>query len=275
MRLIAYFVPASHPVITVTQLRKRLAQVIPDYMIPAVFVAIGEIPKTPNGKIDRLHLPSVSGERPTLDVPFAPAGTNTEKELSQLWSEVLGLDQVGIHDDFFELGGNSLVATRIINRVLQTFQLELPIKAIFDAPTVVEMALLIEQNRTKVPNDEVLNRLLNEIEAMTEGEAQSSQPGADEGATIKHRRLIREKTTPLDATATVDDEIAQRRAAVLRRQRGSFTALLSPCVAEIAILPGALLSRGSRGARSRYASARRSADHRSQTVDGQFRPGGD
>ena len=68
MRLIAYFVPASHPVITVTKIRKHLAQVIPDYMIPAVFVAIGEIPKTPNGKIDRLHLPPVSGERPSLDV---------------------------------------------------------------------------------------------------------------------------------------------------------------------------------------------------------------
>ena len=226
VRLIAYFVPASRPVITATQIRMRLARVIPDYMIPAAFVCIAEIPQTPNGKIDRIHLPLPSGERPTLDVPFAAAGTNTEKELSQLWSEVLGLDQVGIHDDFFELGGNSLVATRIISRVRQTFQLELPIKSLFDAPTVAEMALLIEQNRTKLPNDEVVNRPLNAIEAMREGEAQSSQPGADEGATIKHRRLIREKTTPLDATATVNDEIAQRRAAVLRRQRESFTALL-------------------------------------------------
>jgi acyl carrier protein len=183
MRLIAYFVPASHPAITATKLRKQLAQVLPDYMIPAVFVAIGEIPKTPNGKIDRLHLPSVSGERPTLDVPFAPAVTNTEKELSQLWSEMLGLDQVGIHDDFFELGGNSLVATRIISRVLQAFQLELPIKAVFDAPTVAEMALLVEQNRTELPDEEVVTGLLNEIEAMTEDEAESSQPRADKGAT--------------------------------------------------------------------------------------------
>ena len=225
MRLIAYFVRASHPNITVTKIRNQLAQAIPDYMVPALFVAIGEIPKTPNGKIDRLHLPSVSGERPALEVPFAPAATNTEKQLSHLWSEVLGIYQVGVHDDFFELGGNSLVATRIISRVLQTFQLELPIKAIFDAPTVAGMALLIEQNRTKLPNDEVMNRLLNEIEAMTEGEAQRSQPGADEGATRKHGRLIREKMA-LDATATVDDEIAQRRAAVLRGQRESFTALL-------------------------------------------------
>ncbi len=195
-------------------------------MIPAVFVAIGEIPKTPNGKIDRLHLPSVSGERPTLDVPFAPAATNTEKELSQLWSEMLGLDQVGIHDDFFELGGNSLVATRIMSRVRRTFQLQLPIKTLFDAPTVAGMGMIIEQNQTNRASAEVIDRVLSEIEAMTEDEAQSSQPGADEGATIKHRRLIREKTTPLDATATVDDEIAQRRAAVLRRQRESFTGLL-------------------------------------------------
>jgi len=176
VRLIAYFVPASRPVITATQIRMRLARVIPDYMIPAAFVCIAEIPQTPNGKIDRIHLPLPSGERPTLDVPFAPAGTNTEKELSQLWSEVLAIDRVGVHDDFFELGGNSLTATRIISRVLQKFQLELPIKAIFDTPTVAGMALVIEQNRTKLPHDEVMNRLLNEIEAMTEGEAERSHP---------------------------------------------------------------------------------------------------
>jgi amino acid adenylation domain-containing protein len=226
MRLIAYFVPASHPIITVTKIRKQLAQALPDYMIPAVFVAISEIPKTPNGKIDRLHLPSVSRERPSLEVLFASPTTKAEKELSLLWSEVLGLDRVGVHDDFFELGGNSLLATRIISRVLRTFQLELPIKTIFDTPTVAGMALLIEQNRTKLATDEVMNRLLNEIEAMTEGEAEQSQPGASDGATVKHQSLIREKTMPLDATSSVDDEIAQRRAEVLCRQRDSFTALL-------------------------------------------------
>ena len=177
VRLIAYFVPASQPVITVTKIRKHLAQVIPDYMIPGVFVAVAEIPKTPNGKIDRLHLPPVSGQRPSLEVPFAPAATNIEIALSQLWCEVLGLDQAGIHDDFFDLGGNSLVATRIISRVIRTFHLELPIKALFDAPTVARMARLVEENQTKLPSDEEINRLLSEIEAMTDGEAQSSQPG--------------------------------------------------------------------------------------------------
>ncbi|HMF49151.1 MAG TPA: amino acid adenylation domain-containing protein [Candidatus Saccharimonadales bacterium] len=226
VRLIAYFVPASRPVITATQIRMRLARVIPDYMIPAAFVCIAEIPQTPNGKIDRIHLPLPSGERPTLDVPFAPAGTNTEKELSQLWSEVLAIDRVGVHDDFFELGGNSLTATRIISRVLQKFQLELPIKAIFDTPTVAGMALVIEQNRTKLPHDEVMNRLLNEIEAMTEGEAERSQPGASEGTTLKHQSLMQEKSRPSDAIASVENEIAQRRAEVLCRQRDSFTALL-------------------------------------------------
>jgi acyl carrier protein len=112
-----------------------------------------------------------------LEVPFAPAATNIEIALSQLWCEVLGLDRVGIHDDFFDLGGNSLVATRIISRVIRTFHLELPIKALFDAPTVARMARLVEENQTKLPSDEEINRLLSEIEAMTDGEAQSSQPG--------------------------------------------------------------------------------------------------
>ncbi|HUK40862.1 MAG TPA: amino acid adenylation domain-containing protein [Candidatus Acidoferrales bacterium] len=226
MRLIAYFVPASHPAITVTKVRKHLAQVLPDYMIPAAFVAIGEIPKTPNGKIDRLHLPPVSGDRPYLEVPFAVPGTKTEKELSQIWSELLGIDQVGIHDNFFDLGGNSLVATRILSQVIRTFQLELPIKALFDAPTVAGMAMLIEQDQTKPPSDEVRRRLVNEIEAMTEAEAQRSQSGADEGVTVKHHSLIRGKTTLLDATANAENDIARRRAAVLRSQRESFVALL-------------------------------------------------
>jgi amino acid adenylation domain-containing protein len=224
MRLIAYFVPTSHPVITVTKIRKHLVQVLPDYMIPALFVAIDEIPKTPNGKIDRLHLPSVSGERPSLEVPFAPAATNTEEVLSQIWSEVLGLDRLGIHDDFFELGGDSLMATRIINRVFQAFKLEVSIKVLFDAPTVAGMAMFIEQNQAKPPSDEVTNRLLNEIDPMTNEKAPCSQPGADQGVTVKYRSIT--GAIAQDSIANVDDQIAQRRAAVLRSQRDSFTALL-------------------------------------------------
>jgi acyl-coenzyme A synthetase/AMP-(fatty) acid ligase/acyl carrier protein len=174
-RLIAYFVPTTRPIITVTRIRKELVSIIPDYMIPSVFACIAAIPQTPNGKIDRLHLPSPTGERPWLDIPFVSAATNTEEDLSQIWSEVLEIDQVGIHDNFFDLGGNSLAASRIMSRVLRTFQLELPIKTIFEAPTVAGMGAIIERNRINRASDEInIDRVLREIEVMTEGEAQRS-----------------------------------------------------------------------------------------------------
>jgi acyl carrier protein len=102
----------------------------------------------------------------SLDVTFAAPETKTEKALSQIWSEVLGLDRFGIHDDLFDLGGDSLMVTRIINRVFQSLGLEVPIKAIFDAPTVAGMAMLIEQYQAKLPSDEVKNGLLSEIDPM-------------------------------------------------------------------------------------------------------------
>src|SRR5262249_15267730 len=103
LRLIAYYVPATDAVVTVSQMRKQLAKSLPDYMIPALFVPLSEIPKTPNGKIDRINLPQVSDERPPLDVPFVAPDSKTAEELARIWTEVLGLNQVGVHDDFFEL----------------------------------------------------------------------------------------------------------------------------------------------------------------------------
>lgn len=149
MRLIAYFVAESRRVPTVSQVRKRLASAIPDYMIPAAFVAVAEFPKTPNGKIDRRNLPAVSAERPRLDVALALPQTDIEAGLSRIWSEVLGLSQVGIDDDFFELGGDSLVATRVLNRVAKSFEIELQIKDLFAAPTVARLARMIEENHAK------------------------------------------------------------------------------------------------------------------------------
>jgi len=122
--------------------------------------------------LDRSALPKPDNRRPRLKTPYGPPQSDAEQVLSQIWSEVLALDQVGIHDNFFDLGGHSLAATRIVSQVLKKFQFEMPLKALFDSPTVAEMAVIITENQAKRVSDAELARMLREVEAMTEEEAQ-------------------------------------------------------------------------------------------------------
>jgi len=171
-RLVAYLVQDDLRVVTVTELRAFLQDRLPDYMIPSTFVTLSELPLTPNGKVDRTALPAPGDERPNLATPFAEPTTPIEKELARIWAGILSLDQVGIDDNFFDLGGHSLAASQVISRVIQTFQLELPVKALFDAPTVADMALIITQNHANRASEAELARLLSEVEAMNDVEAQ-------------------------------------------------------------------------------------------------------
>ena len=139
-RLIAYIVPTSRPAVTVTELRTHLARLLPDYMIPSIFVAVDALPQTLNGKTDRQRLPPVPGTRPDMVVPYTPASTPLEEELVVIWAEVLGLDRLGIHDRFFELGGDSLMAMRLISRIKHSLGVELPLTVLFDRPTIAETA---------------------------------------------------------------------------------------------------------------------------------------
>jgi acyl carrier protein len=169
-RLVAYFVPATTPAITVTEIRNSLAQAIPEYMIPTGFVCIDKIPQTPNGKTDRLRLPPSTRERPQLDVSFAPPTTDVERELSRIWSDVLDLEEVGIHDNFFELGGDSLMATRTAARVLKEFGVELQLRVLFESPTVAEVAQVVTESRMKPIGDEELAAMLDQLESPSDEE---------------------------------------------------------------------------------------------------------
>ncbi|MEQ8387017.1 MAG: amino acid adenylation domain-containing protein [Coleofasciculus sp. A1-SPW-01] len=144
-RLVAYFVSNSEQSIT-DELRSLLKTKLPDYMVPSVFVRLEALPLMPNGKIDRRALPKPEIED-TLSTQFVPPRTVTEEELAQIWTSVLGIKQVGIHDNFFELGGHSLLATQVISRIRQAFNVELPLRALFEAPTVAELAERIETIR--------------------------------------------------------------------------------------------------------------------------------
>jgi amino acid adenylation domain-containing protein/thioester reductase-like protein len=128
----------------VGNLRSFLQQKLPNYMVPSSFVFLNALPLTPNGKIDRKALPAPDRIRHELEEDFAAPRTPIEEVLAGIWSEVLGLERVGIQDNFLELGGHSLLATQIISRLRDIYQVELSVRQLFDRPTVAGLAESIE-----------------------------------------------------------------------------------------------------------------------------------
>jgi acyl carrier protein len=125
--------------------RDFLKQKLPEYMVPSAIVPLEKLPLTPNGKLDRRALPPPDQNRPDLAKAYAAPGTTTEEVLAEIWREVLGLDRIGIHDNFFELGGHSLLVTQVLARVREAFHVELPLRRLFEAPTVAELAAAVEE----------------------------------------------------------------------------------------------------------------------------------
>ncbi|MFB2937533.1 amino acid adenylation domain-containing protein [Aerosakkonemataceae cyanobacterium BLCC-F154] len=136
-RLVAYFISNSKESIT-NELRSFLKTKLPEYMVPSIFVRLDVLPLTLNGKVDRRALPIPEIED-TFSTNFVSPRNSTEEQLASIWSSVLGIERVGIHHNFFELGGHSLLATQVISRIGQAFQMELPLRALFEAPTVAQL----------------------------------------------------------------------------------------------------------------------------------------
>jgi amino acid adenylation domain-containing protein len=141
-RLVAYLVTHT-PAPTVSQLHRNLSAVLPEYMVPKAFVFLDCLPRTRTDKVDRRRLPLPSPVRPELDTPYVAPRTPLERTLAALWADVLGLDRVGVHDDFLELGGHSLAAGRIIARAEAALSQPLPLQHLFAARSVAQMALAI------------------------------------------------------------------------------------------------------------------------------------
>ncbi|MFI6688245.1 amino acid adenylation domain-containing protein [Streptomyces sp. NPDC050485] len=136
-RLVAYAVPtaAAESGIDIDELRKFVAAQLPEFMVPAAFVVLERLPLAPNGKLDRAALPEPEFTGEAYRAPRTPQ----EEVLCALFAEVLGLDQVGIDHNFFDIGGHSLLATRLVSRIRTSLGIEVPIRAVFDSPTVVEL----------------------------------------------------------------------------------------------------------------------------------------
>ncbi len=139
-RLIAYLVPHKDPGPSASALRDYLKDQLPSHMLPSAFVLLDSFPLTPNGKIDRKALPEPHGTRPELTEAFVAPSTPLQETLSALWGELLKLDRIGINDNFFALGGHSLLATQIISRVRDCFRVDLPLRALLEAPTIANLS---------------------------------------------------------------------------------------------------------------------------------------
>ena len=172
-RLVAYVVPKPGSILTADELRSFLRTKLPNYMVPSVFVTLGALPLMPNGKIDRRALPAPGQSRLELKEAFVAPRTPAEKVLAGIWAEVLKLEKVGIYDNFFDLGGHSLLATQVISRVREAFQVELPLRILFEKPTIEELAVVItEREVMEGAGQEHLARMMIELEALSDEEAE-------------------------------------------------------------------------------------------------------
>jgi amino acid adenylation domain-containing protein len=157
-RLIAYYVPPPGQAPSATELRRFLLQRLPNFMVPSGFITLDSFPLNENGKLNRMALSAIAdGWSEPDDIPSRPPRTETEEILAAIWREVLEVDRIGIDDDFFSLGGHSLIATRVASRVNSSFQTDLPLRRFFELPTIVELAEAIDaakadKSRPRLPD---------------------------------------------------------------------------------------------------------------------------
>lgn len=151
LRLVAFVVPSvdnGQGLPDVNELKATLRQTLPEYMLPSAFVIQDELPLSPSGKVDRKALAALQAfERPDIKVEYVAPRNETEETLVHISQELLRLEKVGVHDNFFELGGHSLLATQFISRVRDEFDIELPLRKLFELPTVASIAVFVEVER--------------------------------------------------------------------------------------------------------------------------------
>jgi len=166
-RLIGYYVASKD--VSTNALRTHLGALLPDYMVPSAFVAVSEWPRTPSGKIDRKALPAPDVKRPDLDVTFAAPQTSLQKTLAMVWADLLGIDRAGIDDNFFDLGGNSLLSIQCVAQ-LEGHGLKLPIVKLYQHPTIRACAAYLEGDANAVAPAEMAKARKRKTEASKKGD---------------------------------------------------------------------------------------------------------
>jgi amino acid adenylation domain-containing protein len=172
-RLVAYLAGAAAEG-TADELRALARESLPDYMIPSAFVTLDGLPLTPNGKLDRAALPSPEAAAPERE--YVAPRNEAEERIAAIWAEALNLERVGIHDDFFALGGHSLMATQVIARIRTSFDARLPLHALFTSPNIADLALAVGEALAPAASAEAddaeLAALLQELEGLSDDEAE-------------------------------------------------------------------------------------------------------
>lgn len=150
-RIVAYLVPKEGQSPTPSELREHLRQKLPDYMIPSAFVSMGEMPLTPNGKVDRKSLPSPQQDRTEPGKQFVAPRDALEQQLAKLWEKAFGIQPIGVRDNFFELGGHSLLAVKLFTQIQKLTGKNLPLVTLFQAPTIEQLAEILRKEGWKAP----------------------------------------------------------------------------------------------------------------------------
>jgi amino acid adenylation domain-containing protein len=167
-RLVAYVVPAGGHAVSVESLRRMCKARLPPFMVPSGFVSVNAFPVTANGKLDRRALPAPDGSRPVMDRSYVAPQTPVEQTLASIWSEILGAARIGLDDDFFDLGGHSMLAVRMAARVRDTLDIELPLADVFEQPTIRELAGSVTAQLLGDVNESELTEMLAELETGTD-----------------------------------------------------------------------------------------------------------
>ena len=166
VELVAYVVSANDRSVSVDQLHAFLARSLPDYMIPAAIVTLETMPLTISGKINRQALPAP--ERAGKTVQHVAARTPFETALVEIWSELLRVDKISVRDDFFAIGGHSLVAMRLVSEIREKLDVEVPLRTIFERRTIEQLALYIAELQAEATAPEEIEKLLSELESISE-----------------------------------------------------------------------------------------------------------
>jgi amino acid adenylation domain-containing protein len=167
-QLVAYVVPARDQTLGAEGLQSFLRDKLPPHMVPSVYIMLDHLPLSPSGKVDRRALPIPENREQRGVKTFVPARSAVEEILADIWSQVLGVDRVGIHDDFFSLGGHSLLAVQVIARLHSKLKVGVPIRWLFDRPTVAALAEVIEETLVSQTESQNVSMLLDELERQSD-----------------------------------------------------------------------------------------------------------
>jgi amino acid adenylation domain-containing protein len=170
--LVAYVVLEARKASNTRDLREYLRVKLPDYMVPSSFAFLDALPLSPNGKVDRKALPEPDQRRPELKRAFVAPRTPVEEALAEIWSQLLEVEEVGVHDDFFELGGQSLLAGQVVSRAQKIFEVEVSLRVLFEHPTIAGLAAQIAQAEARKIAPQEMVHLLATLESLSEEEAE-------------------------------------------------------------------------------------------------------